>query len=336
MIKFKFQIIFPLVILSFLVALESNGQSIQAKIETVTGEVSSENIGFTLVHEHIMSNFGADPSEIDSYDEDKLFKQVLPYLKSLKESGVETIVDCTTAYFGRRVDLLKTISEASGVKIITNTGFYGAAADKYVPEFARTASTSELAAVWISEFEEGISVTEIKPGFIKLAFDDGIPSELDLKLFEAGIITHLATGLTIAVHTGDNPQAVKAQIALLEKYNVNLSAWIWVHASKSSDIGYLTEIASKGAWISLDGVNKDNITSYVEMLKVFKSKKLLDRVLLSHDGNGYPRGGAIRPFEAISNSLIPTLIKNGFSDSEINQLVVVNPGNAFSVRVRKN
>jgi phosphotriesterase-related protein len=72
------------------------------------------------------------------------------------------------------------------------------------------------------------------------------------------------------------------------------------------------------------------------MLISFKSEGLLERVLLSHDGNGYPRGGAIRPFEAISKSLIPALIKNGFSDSEINQLVVINPGNAFSVRVRKN
>ncbi|MEB2779315.1 phosphotriesterase [Algoriphagus sp. C2-6-M1] len=331
--RLTFQIIFVLALLSSLVVLKSHGQSIQQKIETVSGAISPEDLGFTLIHEHIMSNFGAEPSDAESYDEDKLFQQIIPYLKNLKESGVETIVDCTTAYFGRRVDLLKTISEASGIKIITNTGFYGAAADKYVPEFAYTASPTELAQLWIDEYEDGISGTGIKPGFIKLAFDAGDPSELDLKLFEAGIITHLATGLTIAVHTGDNQKAVKAQLDLLHKHNVDPSAWIWVHASQSSDIAYLIEIASQGAWISLDDVNKENISSYLEMLKIFKSEKLLEKVLLSHDGNGFPRGGEIRPFDSITNSLIPALLENGFTESEINQLLVINPRNAFTNRV---
>ena len=334
MMRLIFQIRFSLLILSLLLVSESDVLAFQIKIETVSGSVLTEKLGVTLVHEHVMSNFGADPNRTDFYDTVKLFQQVIPYLKELKKVGVETIVDCTTSYFGRRVDLLKTISEATGINIITNTGFYGAAADKYVPEFARTASPTDLAKIWINEYEEGISGTGIKPGFIKLAFDDGIPSELDLKLFEAGILTHLATGLTIAVHTGNNLQAVKAQVDLLQKYDVDLSAWIWVHASKSTEINYLMDISSQGAWISLDGVSIDTIPIYIELLKDFKLNGLLKRVLLSHDGNGFPRGGEIRPFDAIVKLLLPALKQNGFSESEINQLVVINPKNAFTIRVR--
>ena len=82
--------------------LESDGF-----IYTVNGKIKSENLNFTLTHEHIMSNFGADQSTVATYDRDSLFNQVIPYLKNVKSQGVFSIIDCTTAYFGRDVRLLK-------------------------------------------------------------------------------------------------------------------------------------------------------------------------------------------------------------------------------------
>jgi phosphotriesterase-related protein len=97
----------------------------------------------------------------------------------------------------------------------------------------------------------------------------------------------------------------------------------------------LVEIAQKGGWISLDRVNASNIQSTVDWLERFKSENLLHKVLLSHDGNGFPGGGEIRPFEAIMNNLIPALQENDFTDMEIDQLFVQNPKNAFSINIRK-
>ena len=62
---------------------------------------------------------------------------------------------------------------------------------------------------------------------------------------------------------------------------------------------------------------------------------LHDRLMLSHDGDAYPAGGEIRPFEAISKELIPAMRSDGFSESIINQLLVENPGEAYAVRVRR-
>ena len=73
---------------------------------TVSGPIAADVLGFTLTHEHIMSNFGADPRRIGSYDEAALWVQVVPYLQMLRDQGVDTVVDCTTAYFGRNVELL--------------------------------------------------------------------------------------------------------------------------------------------------------------------------------------------------------------------------------------
>lgn len=321
--------------------LSLNAQPIQkhvgtnATIHTVTGKLEAANIGFALTHEHLFSNFGASMDEASQYNEAVLLKQVIPYLRNIKRMGVTTIFDCTAAYFGRRADLLKRLSDSTGIRIVTNTGFYGGANDRYVPAFALDASATDLSKKWIAEFENGIDGTGIKPGFIKLAFDDGEPSAIDQKLFTAGLLTHLRTGLTIAVHTGKNTAAAAAQLRLLKEYGVDPSAWIWVHANFVQHTDTLMEAARKGAWISLDGVKENNIAEYIDKLKLFRSEKLLHKVLLSHDGNGYPRGKEIRQFDAVMQYLIPALRANGFTQAEIDLLTVLNPGRAFGISVRR-
>jgi len=304
-------------------------------VYTVNGSVNADELKLTLTHEHLMSNFGKDAGEASRYDEAELLKQVIPYLRKLKAEGVNSIIDCTTAYFGRRVDLLKTMADSTGIQIITNTGFYGAANDRYVPPFAFTATADEISAVWIDEFENGIKGTGIKPGFIKLAFDTGKPSEIDTKLFTAGILTHLKTGLTLSVHTGNNPEAAATQLKLLEEYKISSGAWIWVHANQVEDVDLILKAAAKGAWISLDGVNNLNVAEYIKKIERFRSQKLLHKILLSHDGNGFPMGGEIRKFDAITQNLVPALLENGFTEKEINQLTVQNPKDAFMIRVRQ-
>jgi predicted metal-dependent phosphotriesterase family hydrolase len=304
-----------------------------SQINTVQGAIKGSELGITLTHEHIMSNFGKEIGEASRYDSIKLYNQVIPYLKQLKSFGVHSIFDCTTEYFGRRVDLLKTISDSSGVQIITNTGFYGAANDRYIPSFAYEASAESIAEIWIDEFKNGIKGTSIKPGFIKLAFDDDMPpSNIDKKLFEAGLITHLSTGLTLAVHTGKNMEAVKLQTQLLSEYNIHPSAWIWTHASKVENDDILMEYAAKGAWISLDGVNENNTSEYIQRIKLFKQNNLLDKVLLSHDGNGFRNGGDMKKFEAIFQNLIPEMVKNGFTKEDITQIMERNPKEAFRIK----
>lgn len=302
-------------------------------IYSVHGKVGIEKLGISLTHEHIMSGFGLEPRYIGEYDKDSLLMQVVPYLKKVKATGVKTIFDCTTANFGRNVSLLREISDASGVEIITNTGYYAGANDRYVPEAAYELSIEEIAQIWIDEFENGIDDTGIKPGFIKLAFDKGT-SEIDIKIVTAGILTHLGTGLTMAVHTENNIEATKKMLQLLEQYDVSPAALVWVHASKVEDVDFLAEVALKGVWISLDKFKIPESEDYVSKLTLLKEKGVLNKVLLSHDGNSFNRGRPIREYHAVLTHLVPILKDNGFSDEDINQILVINPQNAFKIRVQ--
>ena len=72
---------------------------------------------------------------------------------------------------------------------------------------------------------------------------------------------------------------------------------------------------------------------------LLKKEKALHRILLSHDAGWYepgkPDGGNFRGYTTIFNKLIPALKENGFTDKDIDQLLVENPREAFAIRVRK-
>lgn len=316
------------------------------QIMTVNGPVKPEELGACLHHEHIVSRFGEDPEASPKYDYDQALTQVVPYLKYMKELGCKSIMCCTTKYFGRDVKLLQKISESSGMNLICNTGLYGAANDRYVPEFALKASADQVAELWIDEFNNGIDGSIIKPGFIKVGIDNGPLSEIDAKLVRAGAICHKATGLTLQVHTGDNLDAVLTQLSILREEGVAPSGWVWIHAQNVKNANDLLQAAEKGAWISLDALRTANyyeqrksasitVDRHLELLLFLKSNGYLKQVLLSHDGSSYPQEGkSRRTFEVLFTTFIPMMKAAGFSDEEINQLSVENPAEAYKIRKR--
>lgn len=320
--------------------------SMEGKIITVNGPIDPTKMGFCLPHEHVLSRFGAEPAEPGIYDQENAIQQVVPFLKYVKELGVQSIVDCTAAYFGRNVTLLQKLSQQSGVQIITNTGFYGAANDRYVPQIAYQKTPEQIAEIWIDEFKNGIQSTDIKPGFIKTAIDGEDLTAIDAKMVRAAAITHRETGLSIAVHTSGNIVGARESLQIFKEEKVAPQAWIWVHAQNADNPEDLQFAADAGGWISLDGIRgihysqgqkqgSNTMQKHAEFCRYFKEKGLLDQLLLSHDGSSYPpEDKPMRPFDWLMNSFIPMLKVAGFTEAEIDKLTVDNPREAFIVRKR--
>jgi phosphotriesterase-related protein len=305
---------------------------------TVSGPIAAEQMGTTLPHEHVLVDFaGAEVVTPDRYDREEVFATVLPYLRRARALGVETLVEATPAYLGRDPLLLRRLSDASRVRILVSTGYYGAREDQHLPHHAFTDSADSLAARWIREWTSGIDGTGIRPGFIKIGVDTGPLSEVDRKLIQAAARTHLRTGLTIASHTGPAAGAME-QLAVLEEEGVDPSAWIWVHAQAEADSTFHVRAAKSGAWVSFDGLAPGEVERYVARVAFMRAEGLLHRVLVSHDAGWYhvgePGGGAFRPYETLFTDFLPALEAAGFTDDEIRQLTAVNPAQAFAVRVR--
>ena len=98
--------------------------------------------------------------------------------------------------------------------------------------------------------------------------------------------------------------------------------------------------AKAGGWVSYDGVHANSISDCLDFLKDMKREQLLKQVLLSHDSGWYhvgePGGGEYNDYNTIADKLLPAMKENGFTQSDVLQIFVTNPANAFAVRVRKN
>jgi phosphotriesterase-related protein len=309
---------------------------------TVQGPIPVSEMGITLSHEHVLVDFiGADSTGYHRWDRQEVMARVLPFLQEIQEYKASTLMECTPAYLGRDPWLLKELSQKTGMHLITNTGYYGAHQNKFVPAHFHQKSAEEISQLWVEEFEKGIEGSGVRPGFIKIGVDrDSSLSEVHQKIITAAALAHQKTGLVIASHTGPDAPAF-AQISILQSLGIDPSSFIWVHAQGGSLEGNI-KAARLGTWISLDNVNLNrepgsdyDIEWYVGRISALKEAGLLDRVLISHDAGWYKPGekdgGSFRGFTGIFTDLVPALISQGFTAQEIDLLLVINPARAFSL-----
>ncbi len=311
------------------------------RVMTVKGWIDAADMGVTLAHEHALANFQtyAEWSKAPlPYDPDEVVKVVEPRLQRLRALGCKTFVDATAAYLGRDPLLLRRLSEASGLNILTVTGNYAAFGDTHLPPWAYTDSPQALSGRWIKDWTDGVDGSGVRPGFIKLGFNGGPLSDVERKLIQAGALTHLETGLTIGAHTGPAVSAFE-QLAVLEKQGVHPSAWIWIHAQNEPDPARHIEAARRGAWVEFDGIDAKSLDLHVRLVVGMREAGLLDHVLISQDAGWYtvgrPNGGEARSYETIFTDFLPALRAKGFGAAEIDTLLVRNPAKAFAVSVRK-
>lgn len=329
----KFNTLFFILFISF-------GCSIDAQkllIQDVREVHPVDSNAVWLAHEHILVDFiGADSIQPNSWNHDSILDEVIPSLEELKEFNVNYFVDATPNYLGRDVLLLEKIAHKTGIRIVTNTGLYGARNNKFIPNYVREITADNLAKKWIEEYQNGIDGTSIKPGFIKIGIDDTIPlNAIHQKLVKAAALTHLKTGLTIASHTG-RAIGLWPQLNILKEMGVSPESFIWVHAQEENNNDNYLIAAEMGCWISLDGLGWE-IEKHVEKIVYAKRNGILDRILISQDSGWYdPQkdNQTIRPYTNIFKKLYPELKSNGFTDDEFNLLISINPSKAFSIKVR--
>lgn len=306
------------------------------KITTVTGQIERTDLGLTLMHEHVLVDFvGADKASPSRYDADAVFAKVLPHLTQAKALGAASLVDCTPAYLGRDPRLLARLAKASGLHILTNTGYYGARKHMFLPAHAFTETAEQVAARWIREHEQGIDGTGIRPALMKIGVDAGPLSEVNAQMVRAAAITHKATLLPIAAHTGDGVAAFE-ELDLIEKAGVPLASFIWVHAQAEKDQTRHVKAAARGAWVEFDGIGEKTVDRHVTLVMHMKSAGHLDRVLVSHDAGWYRvgerEGGEFRPFDTLFTKFIPALKAAGATEADVRQLLVDNPRRALTGR----
>ncbi len=314
-------------------------------INTVTGTIAPEALGFTLMHEHVMvSASGLYDSYPDLLGPDRE-RRAIDCLKRAKASGIDTIVDATTFDLGRNPSLLAQVAKGSGVNIINVTGWW-----LEVPRFMQGVGPNQMAREFVRDITEGFRGTDIKAGILKCAADfEGVTKPLET-MARAVARAHLETRVPIMVHSYPTGQVARRQIKIFKEEGVDLTRVKIDHSNDTTDTEYLKWILDQGCYLGLDRYPGRNVSPHMRTVTL---KKLIDegygdRLCPSHDciclhiHNEQPDGTIAKEHDfALRNPdqylymhrhVIPDLMEMGATDADIEMLFVENPRRFFGGR----
>ncbi|MBN2404179.1 MAG: phosphotriesterase [Coriobacteriia bacterium] len=254
------------------------------RVRTVTGEISSADLGITLCHEHLLNDGSAawrKPAGDAADDLWVIAREPLrtefvgrlrdnPYLSldntrldsvddAITEAGYfasaggKTIVDVTLEGIGRDPHGLVKIAQSTGLNVIMGTGYY----------FER-AHPAELASMTIDQIADAI-VQDITTGVDGI--HAGIIGEIGVgpnftaaeeRVLRAASRAQAATGVPLSVHLPAWERVGHRVLDIVAEEGANLCATILSHMNPSwMDGSYQRTLADRGAWLEYDMLGMD-------------------------------------------------------------------------------
>jgi len=302
---------------------------------TTLGQKRADDLGMILPHEHVFVDLRTpDKPGYGLGNAQDVIGLMGPEIEKIKALGVTALVECSAIGVGRRADILRAVSEATGFPIVVPTGIYR---EPWVPAWAHAASEDVL-AIWMRrELEAEIERTGVQAGWIKLsAGDDGI-TPCEAKILRAATRASLATGAIMGSHT-IRGRVVRDQLDIIERVGQSPRRFIWIHAQAEPDFALNLEMARRGAWIEYDGIGgaggDEGDRFYIDRILRTLDAGFGGQVMLSMDRGWYdpalPGGGTPKPFTYLSEVFLPKLIAAGADDPTIRKLTCDNPFQAFA------
>lgn len=300
-------------------------------IQTLRGPVSTAELGWTYVHEHVLTR---PPAWRVAEDPDYVLddpERSLAELERFREAGGRTLVDATARDYGRDAHALLQIAHRTPVNIVCVTGWNRG---DYGEEAAR-ASDDELVAIMLGDLRDGTDGTEARAGVAKLGTSDGEILPVEERIARAVGRVQRETGCPVLTHTTRGTMAPE-QLDLLEAVGADLTKVVLSHMDQHLDFGLLRELCERGASVLFDGVSKLKYATdeaRIEMLRRLLEAGYVERVMVSGDmgRRSYLRAyGGAPGFEHILGTFIPRLLAEGFDDPLIEQVFVHSPARWLS------
>jgi phosphotriesterase-related protein len=308
-----------------------------ATVNGVLGPIETEDLGFTLMHEHILvANWAMRRCFPGYVDEQELIRDAVREVNSARDRGVRTMVDLTAINLGRDIHVIRSVAEKTGMQLIAATGFY------WTEEPWMDVWEAEVLAEYlIREVGDGIEGTDARAGVIKCATDRLGVTPFNKKLLRATARAHRVTGVPISTHTAVSNRSGLAQQDVFDEEGVDLSRVVIGHCGDSEDINYLESILKRGSTIGMDrnGIDlilptKQRVATIAELCR----RGWADQMVLSHDAScfidWFPKQlieqmASNWNYRHVCDDVIPALRESGVSDEQIHTMTVDNPRRFF-------
>lgn len=349
----------------------SEGHVRSGKVMTVRGPVPAEQLGVTLMHEHILNDcrcwwhapktperqyladgfvcmeilgeLRQDPfvnrHNITLDDEPLAIAELMDFVSA----GGQTVVEPTCQGIGRNPAALKRISEATGLNIVMGAGYYLASSH---PGKVANLSVEAIADEIVGEALHGVDGTGIKIGLIG---EIGVSADFtpeEEKSLRGAAQAQVRIGLPLMVHLPGWLRLGHRVLDIVAGEGADLRHTVLCHMNPShDDLAYQGELAARGAFIEYDMIGMDFFYADQQVqcpsdedaarsIVALAQRGYLDRILLSHDvflKMMLTRYGG-NGYAYILKHFLPRLKRHGLGDTALQTLMRDNPLSVFQAK----
>jgi len=342
----------------------------KGKVMTVQGLIDPDELGITLVHEHLVvdaavwwkepteaskkeialspvdiSNLGALRCDPTLSKDNCVMSDVglaMEELRQFQRLGGTSLVDVTNIGIGRDPMALFQISREIDVHIVMGCGYYFE--DSHPPDIAGKS---------IDQIEEGIE-RDILDGVDDTGVHAGIIGEIgtsfpitsnEEKVLRASARAHLKTGIPISIHLWEFEKGGIKILDILEEEKVDLSHVMICHLNPGipEDLDYHKEIAKRGAYLEFEFGHgfyykrlhkcEPSDREYALAVARLAEAGYLDQLLISQDvcyKINLTRYGGYG-YGYILRDIRPMLKDLGVTEEEIDTILIRNPKRILTV-----
>lgn len=257
----------------------------QVPVQTVLGEVASDALGVTLMHEHLLIDISAlfhAPSDRDAQRVEAAESAMTPRFTCLlrddpfgsrdnlalndvaaaieevrlfAEAGGNTIVDPTGPDIGRNPRALQKISRATGVNVIMGSGHYISALH---PQTLDRTTDDDLEEEIVSDIREGVDGTGIRAGIIGEIGVSRAFTESEERVLRAAARAQAVTGVPLLVHLPGWKRYGARVLDIVEEEGGSAKGTVLCHMNPSHlDRLYQRGLIHRSAWLEYDMIGMD-------------------------------------------------------------------------------
>jgi phosphotriesterase-related protein len=328
------------------------------KVQTVTGIVAPETMGWTLAHEHLLLDIcpperKSDPEEpitLENLGRTRRHLGRNPYnarledeaeaiaeLREFKAAGGGTVVEVTSIGLKRDPEGLRRIAEGAGVNILMGCSYY--VHNYHPPQVARLGEAAITAEI-VRDIRQGAGETGICAGIIGEVGLYWPVHKAEVKVLRASALAQKETGAPLMIHPGRDPAAPLDAIATVKEAGGDPGRTIVAHIDRTlfrrEDMLALAETGCylefdlfgyESSYYPLAPIDMPNDAVRIEHLQALIAAGHRDQLLVAHDVCHKHRlrkyGGD--GYSHLLENVVPMMRRKGMSDADIEALFVHNP-----------
>jgi phosphotriesterase-related protein len=318
----------------------------------VTGPIEAEDLGRTLVHEHIVITYpGEELDRSRTWKRADTVAVAVDRMAELLDAGFRTFVDPCPIELGRDPELYADISQRTGMQIVCTTGFYTEFNGLGLPAYWRARDPDEIAELYVSELVDGIGDTGIRPGAIKAATGVEVTAA-ERRALSGAALAHRETGVAIITHT-EHSQHGGTQQEVFAAYDADPTRILIGHQDEEADLDGIRSLVKGGTFVGLDRIGLEMLAPdarRADHVAALVHEGFASQVCLSQDHvctltaprSAYwipperrtvtPEERAARlwavskrPYTYLLTDFVPLLIERGVTADQVEVMLVDNP-----------